>query len=426
MITFAQLIFIHIVLGLLIQNLPIINSLHAWITLMLGIYFAFNDQNSNRCTITIFYITGSELLWRGFKANINWEFGKYSILIIIFSVLWRMGPQRIKNKIGLIYVLLLIPSFIALEDFIRQDISHAIAGPLCLGFGLLLFQNQTIIKQNIINYLVALLLPIISLISILILSTLQFGQIDFYASYIYEYTTAGIGPNQASNILGLGILISFLLFILDNKSRFIYLVLLFILIFQTIITYSRGGFWNAIISVGIAALFSLISKNDIRKFVITFSLISSIFYFLLLPIIDDLSQQSITTRYGDTEFDRRGSIIESEIHAFRHNKFFGIGPGESRKYRIKYFNSPKHTHTEYSRLLAEHGIFGIVLIFLLISLLIKAFKNKTGISRSISLSLATWSLLFMFHSATRLVAPSMIFSFAMANIYIKEKDSSKD
>ena len=98
MITFAQLIFIHIVLGLLIQNLPIINSLHAWITLMLGIYFAFNDQNSNRCTITIFYITGSELLWRGFKANINWEFGKYSILIIIFSVLWRMGPQRIKIK----------------------------------------------------------------------------------------------------------------------------------------------------------------------------------------------------------------------------------------------------------------------------------------------------------------------------------------
>ena len=337
MITFAQLIFIHIVLGLLIQNLPIINSLHAWITLMLGIYFAFNDQNSNRCTITIFYITGSELLWRGFKANINWEFGKYSILIIIFSVLWRMGPQRIKNKIGLIYVLLLIPSFIALEDFIRQDISHAIAGPLCLGFGLLLFQNQTIIKQNIINYLVALLLPIISLISILILSTLQFGQIDFYASYIYEYTTAGIGPNQASNILGLGILISFLLFILDNKSRFIYLVLLFILIFQTIITYSRGGFWNAIISVGIAALFSLISKNDIRKFVITFSFISSIFYFLLLPIIDDLSQQSITTRYGDTEFDRRGSIIESEIHAFRHNKFFGIGPGESRKYQNKIF-----------------------------------------------------------------------------------------
>ena len=100
--------------------------------------------------------------------------------------------------------------------------------------------------------------------------------------------------------------------------------------------------------------------------------------------------------------------------------------GESRKYRIKYFNSLKHTHTEYSRLLAEHGIFGIVLILLLISLLIKAFKNTTGISRSISLSLATWSILFMFHSATRLVAPSIIFSFAMANMYIKEKDRSED
>ena len=270
MIPFVQLIFIHIVLGLLIQNLPFINSLHAWITLIAGIYFTLNDQNSNRSIITIFYITGSELLWRGFIANINWEFGKYSILIIIFSVLWRMGLHNIKNKKGLIYVLLLIPSFIALEDFIRQDVSHAIAGPFCLGFGLLLFQNQTITKPNIINYLKAILLPIISLMYIMILSTLQFGQIDFYASYIYEYTTAGIGPNQASNILGLGILVSFLLFMLDNKSRFIYLVLLFVLIFQTVITYSRGGFWNAIISVGIAALLSMISKNDIRKFVIIF------------------------------------------------------------------------------------------------------------------------------------------------------------
>ena len=421
MISFVHLIFIHIGLGLLIQNLTIINSLHAWITLSAGIYFALSDQNSNRCIMIIFYITGSELLWRGFNANINWEFGKYSILIIIFSILWRMGPQRIKNKKGLLYILLLIPSFIVLDDFVRQDVSHAIGGPLCLGFGLLLFQNQIIIKQNIIDYLQTLLLPIISLTSIMIISTLQFGQIDFYASYIYEYTTAGIGPNQASNILGLGILISFLLLLLDDKSRFVYAILFFIFIFQTIISYSRGGFWNAIVSVGIAVIFSLSSKIHIRRFIIIFSLMSSISYFVLLPRLDNITQQSITKRYGDIEFDRRGFIIESELHAFNHNKVFGIGPGESRKYRLRYFDSPKHTHTEYSRLLAEHGIFGIGIIVLLFVLPLMVFKKKNGISRSISLSLAIWSLLFMFHSATRLVAPSIIFSFAMANMDLKRK-----
>ena len=54
------------------------------------------------------------------------------------------------------------------------------------------------------------------------------------------------------------------------------------------------------------------------------------------------------------------------------------------------------------------------------------FKKKNGISRSISLSLAIWSLLFMFHSATRLVAPSIIFSFAMANMDLNRKNKLSD
>ena len=415
------LILLHIALGVLIQALPIIGSFHAWITLSIGIYFSLYDKNSNRCIMTIFYITGSELLWRGFKANINWEFGKYSIILIILSVIWRLGPQRIRNKQGIIYILLLIPSFIALEDYVRQDISHAIGGPLCLGFGLLLFQNQITKKENIIKNLLALLFPIISLLSIMILSTLQYGQIDFHASYIYEYTTAGIGPNQASNILGLGILISFLLFLLHDRYRIAYAILCSLFVFQTIISYSRGGFWNAIISVGIVILFTLNTRNNIKRFIFIFSSMCFLSYFILFPKFDEITQQSITKRYGDTDFDRREFIIESELHAFKHHKIFGIGPGESRKYRLRYFESPKHTHTEYSRLLAEHGVFGIGVIILLFILPFKIFKSRVGIARSISLSLATWSLLFMFHSATRLVAPSIIFSFAMTNVEIKKR-----
>jgi len=417
--SFIYLIFIHIGLGLFIQILPLIGSLHAWITLLGGIYFTLHDRSSNRCIMVIFYITGSELLWRGFKANVFWEFGKYSIIIIIFFILWRLGLKQLNKKLGLAYILLLIPSFIMLDGFSRQDISHAIGGPICLGFSLLLFQNQIIKKQNLIENLQILLLPIISLLSIMILSTLQFGQIDFFAAYIYEYTTAGIGPNQASNILGLGILISFLLLILDNKFRIVYTILCSVFLLQTILSYSRGGFWNAIISVWIVILFSLTTKNNIRKFIFIFSIVCSLFYFIIFPIVDDLTEQSLTKRYGDTDFTRREFIIASELHAFKHHKIFGIGPGQSRKYRIQNFNSPKHTHTEYTRLLAEHGVFGIAIIILLFILPLRTFMNSIGFARSIGLSLAVWSLLFMFHSATRLVAPCIIFSFAMTNIDIK-------
>ena len=75
--------------------------------------------------------------------------------------------------------------------------------------------------------------------------------------------------------------------------------------------------------------------------------------------------------------------MRSELIAFRENLILGIGPGMSRAYRLYNFNDPKHTHTEYTRLLAEHGTFGLFVIVLLIRITFKNFKSNEGISKSI-------------------------------------------
>jgi hypothetical protein len=72
-------------------------------------------------------------------------------------------------------------------------------------------------------------------------------------------------------------------------------------------------------------------------------------------------------------------------------------------------------HTEYTRMLAEHGILGLIALFILIRLSLRPFLiRRPPTSKAVIVSFAVWSLLFMFHAATRLVAPCLLFGLAWA------------
>ena len=206
-------IIIHIILGFLISSNSLFGTIHAQIVVAVAIYFSLFDKNTDRTMPLILYITGAELLWRGFGANVFWEYAKYSTILVMAINISRFGSKKIRNKIGFLILFLLLPSFIVLNEFERQSIAHAMSGPFCLGIAVIFFSNQVISKEKLILQLTTLALPITSLLSIMLISTLQYGEIDVYAAYVKAYTTAGVGPNQASNILGLGVLTFFLLYL---------------------------------------------------------------------------------------------------------------------------------------------------------------------------------------------------------------------
>ena len=138
---------LHIILAGLINTSSIFTTLHAILILLLGLYWTLTDDNSYRPTLIIFYITGAELLWRGFGASIFWEYGKYSTGLIMILLLTRYGLNRLNNKYGFWIIILLLPSFIALNQFQRQDIAHALAGRICLGLSIIIFSNQIILRD---------------------------------------------------------------------------------------------------------------------------------------------------------------------------------------------------------------------------------------------------------------------------------------
>ena len=269
------------------------------------------------------------------------------------------------------------------------------------------------------------LMPILSLLVITLTNTISEGSFNYISAYLHRIETGGIGPNQVSNILGLGALFSFLLMQLTNgRDKIVVQIVGVTAITQTMLTHSRGGFWNTILSILVYYFFELTtSKNKVRLLASSLPIVFS-FYYLIFPFLDDISDGSVVSRFSDANLTSREVIIESEIIAYKKKPFFGIGPGQSRKFRLEEFGNYKHSHTEYTRLLAEHGIFGIICLIILLTLTLSVIKNKKGFDRSISLTILFWSLLFMTHSATRLAAPCMLFGLAFAKFDLKEKEAS--
>jgi hypothetical protein len=95
----------------------------------------------------------------------------------------------------------------------------------------------------------------------------------------------------------------------------------------------------------------------------------------------------------------------------------GVGPGVGTYLRqqrlIGIIRGP--SHTEYTRLLAEHGVFGILAMFCLFALALRAIRGAPDLaSRGISAAMIIWALLFMSIYATRLAAPAFVFGLAFA------------
>lgn len=417
------IIIFHVILAPLIQLFPIVGTVHAWLIFSIGLYYGLTDKTIDRLLLFTFYIVGAELLWRGFGANVFWEFGKIAILVNIIIIIFRIGINSLVLNTGALYLLFLLPSILVIKQF--SDFNHALLGPIVIGFSVLLYSQLKINKMLFSKIILFTLLPIITIFSITFWDTLNSGAFDFTSAYIHRVETGGVGPNQMSNILGLGSLLSFIYYIFNRdtpKSKY-FLIFSIMTLTQTILTHSRGGFYNVGLAISIYYYFEISTQKNKLK---TLGSIFSIFLFLnfiLFPFLDNMSGGSIMNRFSDTNISSREDIILSEFDAFKQFPIFGIGPGQSRKYRLEKYGNYKHSHTEYTRLIAEHGILGILALLTLISIVLQNYVNKRGIRRSVSLALLGWSLIFMAHSGTRLVAPCILFGFATANFTFEKEES---
>jgi O-antigen ligase len=194
------------------------------------------------------------------------------------------------------------------------------------------------------------------------------------------------------------------------------------LIGQSALTFSRGGLYMATGGAAVAVIFMI---QDRRSRLRLFALIAALFLvinFILLPQLDEFTGGALSKRFSDTRTTGRDGIALSDLQVFIEHPLVGVGPGQTRHYReLDSAFSKSAAHTEFSRLLAEHGAFGLVAIVVLLLMAFQHFSQaRTARGRAVAGSMTAWGLLFMISAAMRLVAPCFVFGLAAATVLPEE------
>ena len=114
----------------------------------------------------------------------------------------------------------------------------------------------------------------------------------------------------------------------------------------------------------------------------------------------------------------RGELFFEELEGFISNPFLGIGSSRAKDQRIEIDGQGVTSHSEVSRVLAEHGIFGVLILIILIFKPL-AYRSNNNKNYFFYAFLCFWFATIN-HSSMRIAAPAFIYALSLLNI-VNEK-----
>lgn len=411
---------IHGVLGLIMFNVPAVATLHALGCLLLGLILVADPKRSHRAIYVCGYISTADVLWRMTKAQILWEYGKYAVTLLALMMLWRQRGKGGLAPLAMIYLALLLPSailtidFLGLSNRLRQELSFNLSGPLALTASVMLCSSLSRRLPDLARLLTWMVMPIVGILSISLYSTLTTSGISFRNQANFA-ASGGYGPNQVSAALGLGAFLSLLmaLNVTSRPLRWALLGLAAAFQLQTFLTFSRGGTFNVVIAVALLSV-HLIRQQRARRVLLPILVGGTILtIFLLLPRLNAWTAGGFSERYTNIDSTGRRGLAEADLRLFEDNPVLGVGPGLSKYRRTDIDRIGIASHTEFTRLVAEHGIFGLAALAVLLWIALRAYRLAPSVlAKGWVISLAAWSLAEMSHSAMRIACISFVFGLA--------------
>lgn len=410
----------HLALGLLLREFSALGTFHAYGTILLGVTWALLKPPIHTAFMAA-YIVGAEVVWRMTAANIPWESGKYSIILL-------MGIALIQHRKTLIpvaplfYFLLLLPSALLTLNAVnlstaRDQISFNLSGPLALFVSVTFFSSMKVNRGQLTVLLIALVAPIITIAAYALSSTFSGVQIRWVNDSMFV-TSGGYGPNQVSTIMGLGLLSVWIILTIGKLPAFAKwsLAVVGIAFFvQGLLTFSRGGMLAAVVSIAFVTIHFLSdTKHTLKSLFLAFTVLL-VAAFFLFPSLNEFTDGFLEQRFSNTNLTHRDVLIEEELLLFEQNPIVGVGPGMGN------FLLGAAAHTELTRLLAEHGALGLLsLLILLFMALGRYIRTRQVILRGLYGTWILWSILVMTNAAMRLAAVSFVFGLAFMQIDLDE------
>src|SRR5690606_12628028 len=152
---------------------------------------------------------------------------------------------------------------------------------------------------------------------------------------------------------------------------------LIVISYRGIITFSRGGVLVGVFIV-LVLLYTIYSKTSIRTkskivllTIISFFVASGIFTYSSLQtdgmINKRYANQNASGVQKESILTGRETLMASELNMFIENPLLGVGVGRNKEVREEETGIDLATHSEVTRLLAEHGLLGFFALIILIS-----------------------------------------------------------
>ncbi len=437
---YLKIIGLHVLIGLLIFQFKILGELYFY-----GIisYFLFRiltvspKYKSFEIVKACAYILGAEVILRMTGSGLFYEASKYLVITLSTFGLFYQGLNK-KASIYLVYILLLIPSIyvslylIDVGNNIRKAIAFNLSGPVTLGIAALFCFNIKLTKNQLEKVINFILFPLISTLVYIItynpdVSSIATGTASNFAA------SGGFGPNQVSTVLGLGLFLAtvrYFYFSKVNWVRFLDLFLILIFGFRAIVTFSRGGVFTAIIMILAFIFIFYKSMSKKNKKAMTISIIIFVLLGVFTWTISTIQTNGmIEKRYAnqnavgiekDDVTTGRSELFIEEFEEFLKHPFLGVGVGRIKDLRFQKTGIHAASHNEMSRIIAEHGLLGILAFFiLLLTPLLFRIKDRSNV---LFFSFYLFWFLTINHSSMRIAAPAFI--YALSLIHIKNETPS--
>ncbi|HLT53729.1 MAG TPA: O-antigen ligase family protein [Flavobacteriaceae bacterium] len=386
------------------------------------------------------YFTGAEVFFRMTKAFIFYETGKYAIMWFSLMGIFFLGFK--KNAFPyVLYLLLLLPGVLVSFDLIAYDsnfrtaVLFNLSGPLCLSTASVFVFGRTITMNQFLKVMDYIIYPLISTTIYIVLYSPDIREI-ITSTASNSAVSGGYGPNQVATVLGLGIFLLLTRLIIPYKNSLVQWTMMFFMIlmsYRALLTFSRGGVLVAIVMSVVFIVIFYFSTNLKNKAKISLKMIGlfvvamAIWFFTVLQtgglIGNRYANQDALGREKDDITTGRVDLLETEIDAFKKSPILGVGVGRVKTYFEAELGIELPSHNELSRMLSEHGLFGIfALLVLLFSPLITKMNGRKNIY--FYPFIIFWGLTIA-HSSMRIAAPAFIYALCLLNLdYAPKKNTA--
>lgn len=201
-----------------------------------------------------------------------------------------------------------------------------------------------------------------------------------------------------------------------RNLRPLMMVTLLALACQAMLTFSRSGMYMAGLGI-IAASYYYVQNPKLRRTLVWSAVgILVLLLFVVVPRINSFTGGKLEERFRDTQPTGRQEIFSADLDIWRRHPLIGAGPGVSRFLHAEYHEGLA-AHTEFSRLVAEHGLLGFFAMCLLFFMSIQACRRANGMwFQGVAAAFVAWALFYMLVNAMRLVLPSFLFGLAFIRI----------